>query len=690
MFKLQVTRVSRHLHLPTAFDLEFGLDARGMTAALIVLLGLFLGLAWGEWQGLVESAWLRVAIALLVFLVPGFAVQQLLWRGADVSFSQRLVAGFGVTVGLTGVLGLAATALHWAMAFVSAGLSGVAIFCVLYWAARQGWQWQFQKRIEIRASSLLLFVPALIACALIARLSIRLVVQGDDLTYNVYVAHWLEAPQWNWQEIFFDVERLASSRFWLAYWTLDEALLARWSGLPTLELTRVYLAPFLSVLALGATYALARGLEFSRAWSSFALTLQAAALLLLAGANQAGSVFFNRQGEDKVVAAFLLTPLFVCVVTAFLKQQTPARLSLVALVGAGLVLTHPTLMAIAAVATAMYVGLYGLAKREWRAPARVGLVLILMMLAPLGIRLLDVAYTAKIPFDAGALPRSAQTERLLAWSETFFVVNPQIVWGLPFVWVGLAGLASAFQWRRSHAARWLVTGALILLSVVNPLTAPWWGSAISAIHVWRVVWIMPFGIAAAFLVALAGKIFLQRTGRQWTEWQRGAAAAALALVCLLGALGWLWESDNFQAVNALHPNALRQLDYANLVALKPDLDAQLTQPTMLLGGSMWLNDRLPGVSANVRVPAFRSALNMWLLSSLELEEARMRFQTMRNLFKARLSAPEGLAFLERYQIRFIVAKQNTPWLDELVAAAPTRFQRIETRGALKLYRVLPQ
>lgn len=689
MFKLQVIRFSRHLHLPIAFDLEFGLDARGMTVALIGLLGLFLGLAWGEWQGYVESAWLRVAIALLVFLAPGFAVQQLLWRGADVSFSQRLVAGFGVSVGLTGVLGLAATALHVAMPFVGVGLSVVAILCLLVWAVRNGWQWQFQKRIEIRAVSLLLFFPALMACALVARFTLGLVTTGDDLTYNAYVAHWLEAPQWDWQEIFFDAERLASSRFWLAYWTLDEALLARWSGVAALELTRVYLAPFLSVLALVATYALARGLEFSRAWSSFALTLQAAALLLLTGANQPGLVFLNRQVEDKVVAAFILTPLFVCAVTAFLKQHTPGRLSLAALLGAGLALTHPTLMAIAAVATALYGLLYGLAKREWRAPARVGLVLILMLLAPFGIRLLDVTYTAKIPFDAGALPRSAQAERLLAWSETFFVVNPQIVWGLPFVWVGLAGLGAAFQWRRSHAARWLVTGALLLLSVVNPLTAPLWGIAISAIHLWRVVWILPFGIAAAFLVARGAKFFLQRTGRRWSEWQRGAAMAAFALMCLLGALGWLWESDNFESVNALHPNARRQLEYANLMALKPDLDAQLTQPTMLLGGNMWLNDRLPGVSANARVPAFRSALNMWLLSSLELDEARLRFQTLRNLFKARLSALEGLAFLDRYQIRFIVAKENTLWLDELVAAAPTRFQRIETRGALKLYRVLP-
>jgi hypothetical protein len=690
MFHLQVTRVSRRLKLPTAFDLDLSLTARGMTLVLIVLLGLFLWLAWGEWQGFVESAWVRLAIAFSVFLVPGFAVQQLLWRGADVSFSQRVVAGFGAAVGLTGVLGLLATALHVAMAFVIAGLSAVLILCVLGWAVRQGWQWQWRKQLEIRAVSILLFVPALVACALVARLTLRLVIEGDDLTYTAYVAHWLEAAHWDWQEIFFDAERLASSRFWLAYWTLDEALLARWSGVPAMELTRVYLAPFLGVSALAATYALARGLEFSRAWSSFSLTLQAAALLMLTGVNQPGLVWLNRQGEDKVVAAFLMAPLFVCVVTAFLKRHTLGRFCLATLIGAGLVLTHPTLMAITAVAVAVYVLLYGLAKREWRAPARMGLVLVLMMLAPLGIRLLDVTFTAKIPFDVGALPRSAQAERLLTWNEIFFVVNPQIVWGLPFAWVGLAGCVAAFQWRRRHVARWLVTGALILLSVINPLTAPLWGSAVSAIHVWRVVWILPFGIAAAFLVAAVGNFFLRRAGQQWSEWQRGAAIAAFALVCLLGVLWWMWESENFQAVNALHTNARQQLDYADLMALKPDLDAQLRQPTMLLGGNMWLNDRLPGVSANARVPAFRSALNMWLLSSIELEEARTRFQTLRNLYKVRLSVSERLAFLDTFAIRFVIAKERTLWLDELVAAAPTRFQHIETRGALKLYRVLPQ
>ena len=689
MFHLQVTHVSHRLKLPRAFDLDLRLNARSMTLALIVLLGLFLWLAWGEWQSFVESAWLRLAIAFFVFLAPGIALQQLLWRGADVSFSQRVVAGFGAAVGLTGVLGLLATALHLAMAFVIAGLSVVLILCTLVWAARHGWQWQGRKQLEIRAVSILLFVPALVACALVARLTLRLVIEGDDLTYNAYVAHWLEAAHWDWQEIFFDAERLVSSRFWLAYWTLDEALLARWSGVPGLELTRVYLAPFLGVLALAATYALARSLEFSRAWSSFSLTLQAAALLMLTGMNQPGLVLLNRQVEDKVVTAFILAPLFVCVVTAFLKHHTPGRLGLAALIGAGLVLTHPTLMAITAAAVAAYVVFYGFAKREWRAPAMIALVLILMMLAPLGIRFLDVAYAAKIPFDVSALPRSAQAERLLTWNETFFMVNPQIVWGLPFVWVGLAGLGAAFQWRDSHTARWLVTCALILLSVINPLTAPLWGITISAIHVWRVVWILPFGIAAAFLAALMGKYVLRRTGQQWSEWQRGAAIAAFALVCLLAALWWMWDSDKAQAVYALQTNARQESDYANLLALKPDLDAQLQQPTMLIGGNMWLNDRLPGISANVRVPAFRSALNMWLLSSIELEEARTRFQTLRNLYKSRLSVSERLAFLDTYQIHWIVAKERTPWLNELVAAAPKRFQQIETRSNLKLYRVLP-
>jgi hypothetical protein len=81
---------------------------------------------------------------------------------------------------------------------------------------------------------------------------------------------------------------------------------------------------------------------------------------------------------------------------------------------------------------------------------------------------------------------------------------------------------------------------------------------------------------------------------------------------------------------------------------------------------------------------------MWLLSSIELEEARTRFQTLRNLYKVRLSVSERLAFLDTFAIRFVIAKERTLWLDELVAAAPTRFQHIETRGALKLYRVLPQ
>ena len=688
MFNVSVTRFSSRLHLPIAFDLEWRLNARGMMVVLPALLALLLWLMWGEWQGFVESAWVRLGTALCVFLAPGFALQQLLWRGADVSFSQRAVVGFGVSVGLTGVLGLLATALHLAMPFVIAGLSVVLIVCALVWAARQGWQWRFRVQPEMRAASLLMWIVAWVACAIVAYLSVRRVIDGDDLTYNVYVVHWLESARWDWNDIFFDAQHLATSRFWLAYWMLDEALLARWSAVPALELTRVYLPPFLSVLALMATYALARRFDLSRMWSGFALTMQATSVLLLTGMDQPGFVFLNRVVEDKSVAAFILTSVFVLAVTAFFVQQTKGRWLLAAFIGFAFVLTHPTMLAVAVVAVGLYTVLYCVIRRDWRTLFAISLLLGLLILVPLLIRIFDAAYTSKIPFDVSELTRKDQLRRLVSFGAAWFILNPEIIWGLPFLWTLVAGIVGAFQLRQSHIARWVFTAMVIVLSVLNPVTVFLWGMTISASHVWRIVWIVPFGIAAAFLSKWAFERICRNRAQTIAHARLQIVVALASSVCLLGALWWLWSGDNARELYAFQTNARQANDYAALLALKPVLDQQLQAPTVIAGSTMWFNDRLPSVSANVRSFALRSELNMWKLGNLEWDEARARFRALRRLVKGDASPQERLAILEKYQVEFIVAKAGNAWVTEILAAYPTRFEQIETRGELKLYRVL--
>ena len=667
-------------------NFELNLKPRWLIALVVSGLILYLGMVWSAWQPLVSSEWLRLGAAWLIFLAPGLLLQQLLWR--DISVSQRVSVGLGVAVALGATFGLAATALHFALWFVMGALAIVTVGCTLLLAARGHWRMQQRWHIQFSLAQCFILLPLALSVLVVARLTYGLVLNTDDLTYTAYVTQWLEAPQFDWQEIPLGVPQLAASRLWLVYWTLNQALLGKWSGLHIFELTRWYLAPFLGMFGLLATYALARAFGFSRAISSVVVALQVAALVWLSETDQAGLVFFNRLIEDKVFAAFVLIPVFVITVTAFLKQQTRGRLILVALVGVGLMLTHPTIIAVGIAAVALYTLFTGIATRGWRGLVVLSVVFVLTLSVPLAIRVLDTSYTEKIPFDAETLQRTDQLRRVLQLDNGLYAVHPSLYWGVPFFWTLVGAFASLLEWKTSYAARWIVAASVVVASAVNPLTAWTWGIAIGSSQQWRVLWIAPFGLAAAQLVVLSSQRVLKLIRRNASPEMSRVALATFSSMILLGALFFLVAGVNDIPLQALRaPQEARSMSYARLLAFKPELDARLREPTNIVGGDRWVNERLPGLSANARVFAFRSELNMWQLSNLEWEDAVARWEAWETILIDSSTAAQRLAVLRKYRVRYIVAEPNTAWVHDLAAFAPSQVRAVRTSGAMEMYQV---
>ncbi len=669
-----------------AFELH--LKPRALIALVVGILLVYVALAWSVWQSFVPSEWLRLGAAWLIFLAPGFLLQHVLWR--DVSKSQRLIVGFGVAVTLGAVFGFIATALHVGLWFVVGALNVVTCVCALLLALRAKWQWHTRRQFQFSFASLLVIVPLVVAGLIVVRLTHGLAFDADDLTYNAYLTHWLEAPRFDWQQLPLAVEQIAPSRFWMAYWTLNEALLARWSALHGIELTRLYLAPFLALTALLATYAVARAFGMTRRTGSFAVAMQTAALLLLTNVDQAGLIFFNRLVEDKVVTAFILIPALVVVVTAFLKQHTRGRFVLMLLVGAALVLTHPTIMAVGAAVVGLCTVFSTLVTREWRGLGAVLLVLGLMLSVPLFIRLFDTNYVDKIPFAFETLQRDEQVRRVLEWQGPLYSLHPDIFWGLPFAWLVASALLALFELKTSDAARWILSASLIFISVINPFTTWLWGFAIGSSQIWRVVWFMPFGIAAVYCVSFVWRRVFGARWKNVSAFRLQAIGALASVGILLGALFFVWQNAKAEKLHALRTTPVPpQRDYSKLLALKTELDAQLTEPTVVMGATRWLNDRLPALSSNARVFVFRTDLNMWKLNNLEWDDADERVDAWFKLQAPNTRKSERLAILKKYKVQMIVADANTPWLRALAASASKRVQYIGTHNAFELYRVLP-
>lgn len=661
---------------------------RTTVAALVVGLGLYVGLWLGAWQNYLPISALRVLIAFGLWLAPGWVMQQLVWKGAGITPSQRLAVSFGVSVALVGGAGFLATALQLSIVFVIGVLVGVGCIGAIALAARQGWQWKENIDWHITPSVAWMALPVAVSVLVVIWLTSRLAAVTDDLTFNGYLANAQFAEHLNWNEIFFGIHTVAPARFWLAYWTLTEALIAQTSGVHGLLLTQYYFSPVLACMGLGVTYALARAFDFSRALSMFAVTAETAALLLLTATDQVGLMFFNRLVEDRVVAVLLLIPIFAITVIAFIGQPTKARAFVMICGGAALVVTHPTIAGLGIGLIGLFALLDFLARRDGHATLIVLGLCALMLAVLLAQRFLQPAYTDKIVFgvDAGLL-RQGQLRRIWEWNGSWYAVPLQTIAEIPYVWICAAAILALTQLKDSVTAHWLTVTTLLVVSVVLPFTAPLWSLAIPAAQLWRVPWIAPFGIAAAYLV----KRIWERLAPHLSSKQFAAVSLCAPVVGLLllgGAYGEMVVSRNQENLNTIRLPKLAQGDYRDLIALAPMLRGQLEQPAVLVGGDKWLNDRLPALTANVRLFAFRSARNMWQLGNLTLEQAHVRLADWRALTAEQTAIGQRQEILKRYQASWVVAEKGTGWVEDLLKHAPPTLTLRATQGKLNVYQVM--
>ena len=657
------------------------------TSMILFAAGLVLYAAlWlGSWHGLFPFPALRVFISFSLFLVPGFLLQQLLWRGADVFVSQRLVLGLALSISLVSVGALFAFAFQLALPFIEGVFLFVSIICAVALLARAGWKWNVRIVWDRHWIAL---APLLLAFLAAIWLTMNLTVEADDLTYTSYITHWQRTPHFDFQEIFFGIDRLSPSRFWLSHWLIAEAVFADIAKVHALELGLYYLSPLLAVMSLIATYALARRLGLSRSVATFAMCAQIACLMLLAGRDLTGEIFFNRLVEDKVVAAFLLTPALAIAVIAYLEQPTKGRIVLVFLSGAAMVVTHPIMSGLACLILGLYALFDLVVRRRIRATLVIFALLGILIAALLAQRVLDSTYVEKLQFDVTEL-RKFESGRVWYWGEQFFGASFSIVAQPPYLVVLLASILALFQFKSSQTARWILANALLVTVAVLPLTGWILAFAITASQLYRVPWFTPFGICAAFLVLTLWSNLAPSLRQRFAgyEAQTLYGLAALLVVGAAVVLSLMPTRDVFQA---LQPRA-KGIDqrYADLIALGNVLDARLGEPVQVVGSTNWINDRLPSVSANARLVSFRREYNMWQLGNLTQSEAEARAAARRRLTGRAASADTRYQVLTQYQVKYIVAQASDKWISDLIEKYPGRFELVTAQGNLRLYQFKP-
>lgn len=662
---------------------------------LLVVLGGWTFLWKVPWQPwLTAWPWLRLIVAMLMFALPGICLQHAVYKGAAASVGRPLTLGVAISVGLTGLLGLLASLGHLSFGFVGGGLflAGAVGLVVL---VVRGVSLP-KKRMEVGAQgwAFLSVLPAVVAIVLAGRLCWATQIHGDDFTYNAYITHFEHSKALDFNDIFFGLERRAITRFWLAFWPLTEAVIAHHSQLHGLELTTMYLGPVLAALSLLGVFELARSVSLSRQSAYVALVAQFASVFLLTYKDQAGYVFFNRLTQDKLVAAFVLAPVLFRVVVDFLGGAKGRCLGLLIVVGLGVTFTHPVMLGIVCLISALYGLLHLAASRKVRPVAALLCLLVGIVILPFSLRfcdpmLRDLQFTLE---DASLDKREASRLEILEGNR-FYGINPELVRGIPFAVAAAAGVLALLQWRRTPASRYLVASLVVVASGVIPYTGWLIGSATASGQLWRIPWLTPFGVGAAFLVDGVVNYVLRRvpeTGCGEMRVTRIEALSVQLILLLLVGVAYVRPVPARKYLEALAPRESWAWppQYHDLLSIGNRLDALIPERAVVVGGDQRTNDLIPSLSAKAEMVVFRYEDYTMRLGSFSEEQAANRWDAWSKMVEPDTPAAERMSALMDYQVEFMLLREDPGWMQSLVSCFPDRFELVSRSGDLRLYQVV--
>src|SRR3990172_2130949 len=339
---------------------------RANYSALSVVWILFVSLAWlflwfVPWQTWIETKlWLKVGIALAIFIIPGACFYVLINRGA-VANLRYITSGFILShllialLGLTGrifqfpfsyvkntfmALGLVLIVLHLLRGYLKTALNHEKDFSLSLemttlphemttYSVFRHFLKNSQSKNDFIAPRLFIaryatYWPLAIVAGLAMLMTIQRVVTSDDLAYLAHSTNWQNMPNLNFSDVYFGSEKIESARFLIFNTPFSQAFLADIGNIPGLILLSGYYEPFLALISIICFYDLARTLGLAHAPAMASVAVQVTFMALLSDYLHPGAPFFHQLSTDKATAAFILAPVFIANAVELLRDGLKA------------------------------------------------------------------------------------------------------------------------------------------------------------------------------------------------------------------------------------------------------------------------------------------------------------------------------------------------------------------------------
>ncbi len=655
----------------------------------VLLAGLALSLG-GDSAG---SPWLRVMIALLVFMLPGGLLFVLLPARADWDLIDVAGYGFAFSLALITFLGLITRTL---------ALSIDAVLFIWFLLAILGFASAFLRmrslpllNLRPSAPNAALLAIVLMLVALFAHASILSTGSAKDQYRNhAAINGFLRKQPLGWQEPYFESGNPIADRMYLTYWVLAQALVVKISGAPIL-LARYLINPFVMLMSVTALYIFARNLRHSRAWSLVLVCLALLAFSLLADVDtQAGTRFFVRAQLDKVVAAFALAPIAISsAYLAWRERHWRAGVAFAATLLATCCV-HAIMGAFAAGVIMLFCLIRFISQASDRGIVLSIALLSLALLSPLIILRLETTETSIYNFDS---VNENEPKRMIVHDtpnplnngEKFYAISPLAASHLTYLLTPLTFLCVLAR-RRDARSHLLLAFAISVAIGLLPLTAWIYGRLVSFNHVLRILWLFPYGYVIGYVMETAWMLVCQ-CSRRVERWSQRANADGLRLVLAALALAltvvFAAENPRFDLSRDIADAASGDRDLLAVAAL---IDSQ-HEGRVWVAASEKHRERILALGWKVISLSRYSPERMAYYSNLLIADAIAQTEDNLHLYASNAPVAEKLAIIDRYGIEYLLfAPQYARQVDALYQTDKQRFELVFSGESLRLVRVHPK
>jgi hypothetical protein len=262
----------------------------------------------------------------------------------------------------------------------------------------------------------------------------------------------------------------------------------------------------------------------------------------------------------------------------------------------------------------------------------------------------------------------------------FYGQNIALLEEIAFGMLLIAMIVALFRMRYSRVARFLVASVTLLLLTIIPYTGWLVGLIVTPFHLWRVVWLMPFGIALSYLVLHLSRGFARTVRWQWVS---RAMLPGVTVLCLI--LGLYYGRSNREIailVSRLESGEpFRNTAWSeHLLRVADTLDSLVDGQAVVLAYPRRNAFAIPSLNATLKTVVFREPWVLALQSGISEAEALQRDADY-DLFSNRSTAsPTRLEILARYGVRLIVLEGRPPIMRGLTREFPDLFELIEFEG----------